>query len=187
MSETNPLRVVSGIPKGRHERLYAQNVGLVGRVLARFPFLTGERREEAYAAGLLGLWQAAGRFDASRGHQFSSYACDVIRGHVLHHLTRERLARRLPCVSLETPIGKDGEGGLADVIADPQAERPGAALETQAAFEARLARLPERQRDVLRAVYGEEKPLGEVATAWGVSKARAGQIHLQALARLRRA
>ena len=67
MNASVPLRVESGLPEGGHERPRVANVGLIGAVLAHFPFLFGERREEAYAAGLLGLWQEAGRFDASRG------------------------------------------------------------------------------------------------------------------------
>ncbi len=181
-----PSRVVSGTPKGRHERLYARSLGLVGRVLVRFPFLTGEAREEAYAAGLLGLWDACGRFDPARGFAFSTYACDTIRGHVLHHLKRQRRQALIPCVSLETPLGANGSE-LADVIADPQAEAPGAALLDQAGFEARLSGLPPRQQEVLRAVYRDEKPLAVIAEGLGVTKQRAGQIHLKALAALRKA
>jgi len=180
-----PSRVVSGVPPGQRGRLYARNLGLVGRVLARFPFLTGEANEEAYAAGLLGLWDACGRFDPARGFAFSTYACDTIRGHVLSHLKRGRVQQRLPTVSLETPLGLDG-GQLADVIADAQAEGPGSALLDQAGFDALLSILPDRQRALLTAMYREDRPLTDVAEAWGVTKQRAGQIHLQALAALRK-
>lgn len=36
-------------------------------------------------------------------------------------------------------------------------------------------------------MYRDDRPLTEVASAWGVTKQRAGQIHLQALAALRKA
>ena len=67
-----------------------------------------------------------------------------------------------------------------------QAEKPDAALLDQAGFDALLAGLPPRQQEVLRAVYAEERPLSDVAEAMGVSKARAGQLHLQALATIRK-
>ena len=67
-----PLRIASVTPKGCHERLYAKNLGLVGKVLGRFSSLTGEQREEAYAAGLWGLWLSCQRFDKSRGFAFST-------------------------------------------------------------------------------------------------------------------
>ena len=184
----SPLRIVSGCPKGQRERLYAAHMGLVFTVLARFPFLTGEARDEAFAAGLLGLWQAAGRYDKSRGYTFGTYAGDYIWGTVMKHLTRERRAQRLPTVSLETPIGSgDSDGRLEDVIEDERAEEPGAALAESSSFEALVSPLPARQRELLRAMYQDDLTLAVVAEGWGLTRQRCGQMHLQALARLRKA
>lgn len=168
------------------ERLYAENMGLVGLCLKRFPFLAYEAREEAYGAGLLGLWIAAQRFDPAKGFQFSSFAHDYIRGYILRRLKAERQQTRLPCVSLETPVGQDGEGGeLADLIADTQAEVPGQALVEMAGFEARIARLPARQQAVIRGVYQDGKTLTEIGQGWGMTKQAAGSVHLLALGKLR--
>ena len=180
-----PLRIASVTPKGCYERLYAENLGLVGKVLGRFPSLTGEPREEAYAAGLWGLWLSCQRFDKSRGFAFSTYAGKYIRGHILRCLRTRRQENRLGAVSLETPVG-DGESELADMLEDVGAEKPGQALLDQAGFDALLAGLPQRQQEVLRAMYAEERPLSEIAVGMGVTKQRAGQIHLQALATLRK-
>ena len=185
-----PLRIASVTPKGCHERLYAKNLGLVGKVLGRFSSLTGEQREEAYAAGLWGLWLSCQRFDKSRGFAFSTYAGKYIRGHILRCLRTRRQENRLGAVSLETPVGGNGfgEGGtdLADMIEDVGAEKPGQALLDQVGFDALLAGLPQRQQEVLRAMYAEERPLSEIAEGMGVTPQRAGQIHLQALATLRK-
>ena len=126
LSDSIPLRVVSGVPKGQYECLYTANIALAGKIMSRFPFLSGDAREEAYAAGLLGLWKAAHRYDKSRGYAFSTYAGDYIHGHILHFLKARQQARRLPTVSLETPIGTEGsESHLEDVIADPASRRAG--------------------------------------------------------------
>ncbi len=188
-STAAPLRIVSGCPRGSRERLYAANTGLVNLILRRFPLLTGEAREEAYSAGLLGLWQAACRYDRARGFTFGTYAGDCIRHSIVNHLIRERRHSRLPTVSLETPIsgssGKDG-GELADMIADPQAEKPGEVLVDAAGFEALIAGLTGRHEAVLRAVYQEGRTAAEVAGQWGLSRARVHQIHMQAIKLIRK-
>ena len=185
---TNPT------PKKRRspEVLYAGNLRLVGLCLTRFSSLAGADKEDAQTAGLLGLWSAARGFDPALGFQFSTYATRTIRGYILRHLRKEREQRRLPCVSLDTPIGDtDGGSELADVVADPQAERPGQSLLDEAGFEALLARLPasrgqDAQAAVLRAVYGEDAALPDVADAWGVSRQRVHQVHAAALEALRK-
>jgi RNA polymerase sigma factor for flagellar operon FliA len=50
---------------------------------------------------------------------------------------------------------------------------------------AALARLPERERMVVLAVYGEGVPQRVVAQRLGVSEARVSQLHTRALQRLR--
>ena len=172
-------------PQASPARLYAANTGLVGRVLSYFPALSADAREDAYSAGLWGLWQASLHFDRARGLAFASFAGECIKNAVRTHLNRRQRQHRIPVVSLETPIG-DGERELSEVIADPQAVRPGAALLDQAGFDGLLSGLPGRQQAVLRAVYQEERPLWSVAEEMGVSKQRAGQIHLEALAALRK-
>ena len=174
------------------ERLYVENQRLVGLCLSRFSSLTGADREDAHVAGLMGLWSACRHFDPALGFQFSTYATRAIRGYILRHLRKEREQRRLPCVSLETPIGDtDGGSELADVIADPQAEKPGQKALDEAGFEALLARLPASrgqlaQRAVLRAVYEGDAALPDVADAWGVSRQRVHQVHAAALEALRK-
>jgi RNA polymerase sigma factor (sigma-70 family) len=95
--------------------------------------------------------------------------------------------------SLDTPIGDDGDAALQDLLEDEQAARPDElALEAvgrQALAEA-LDGLPERQRQVLTLRFGLDtgtpRTLDEVAAVIGVSRERARQIELGALAALRR-
>jgi RNA polymerase sigma factor for flagellar operon FliA len=59
--------------------------GLVSRLI-RVMGLPQRHREDFVAAGFLGLVEAAGRFDASRGSDFKSFAYLRIRGAVIDHI-----------------------------------------------------------------------------------------------------
>lgn len=59
---------------------------IVGRLLVRLPAGTDEENLEA--AGVLGLVEAANRFDPERGAKFETYAATRIRGAMLDELRR---------------------------------------------------------------------------------------------------
>lgn len=168
------------------EVLFAANQGLVGLCLARFSFLAGDAREDAFGAGQLGLWRAAQGFDPARGYKFSTYATRVIRGFILQRLRSERRQARVSCVSLETPLSEDG-GTLADVLSDPHAEKPGHAQAEQSSFEALLSLVPAKHAAVLRTVYWEDSGLPGLGNARRISRQRAHQMHALALEKLRQA
>lgn len=184
------LPVVSGLPRTREAACVDANARLVPMIVSRhFGRILSDpdRLADAHAAGYAGLLYAAQRFDTGKGFTFSTFATDIIRFFVLRFLRGERMQARLNVVSLETPLGEDGDGGeLADMIADGRAEVPGAALIHDAGFE-RLADLADgRERELLRAVFWEERPLADVAREWGISRNRVHQIQTQALKRVRR-
>ena len=168
------------------EHLFSANQGLVGFCLSRFPFLSADEKEDAWGAGQVGLWGACQRFNPALGFSFSSYAARCIRGEILRGLRPGRRAARLPCVSLETPVGTK-EQELCEMIADPHAEVPGQALVSAAGFHALLSLVPAKHRSVLRAVYEEDLAVSEVGQAQGVSRQRAHQIHTAALDALKQA
>jgi RNA polymerase primary sigma factor len=94
--------------------------------------------------------------------------------------------------SLDTPVGDDG-AALQDLLEDEQAARPDEqALEAvgREALEQVLAALPERSRRVLVLRFGLDsgtpRTLEEVAAVLGVSRERARQLEVRALATLRR-
>jgi len=190
----NGFGAISGRPRTPEDARAEENARLVLAVLRRrFPSLCAdpERRAEAYVAGYMGLVAAARRFDPKRECAFSTYAVRCIEGGLLQYLRGERLARRVSCVSLETPIGDEGRE-LAEMIPDEHAERPGAALVDAAGFEALLEALPpspagRRQAELLRALYLDEMTPGEVAEAWGTSRQRVHQLHGQAVQAIREA
>lgn len=92
--------------------------------------------------------------------------------------------------SLDGSTNEEGEPtNLHEAIADesnlPCIEK----MEKQEFIEEMLhsfADLPERQQEVLRLYYYEDKRLADIARVFGVSEARVCQIHNQALKRLRK-
>ncbi len=102
-------------------------------------------------------------------------------------------AAKLP-ISLETPVGEDGETSVGDLVPDAEATD----LE-MAAEKSDLARrldnalgeaLTERERAVLRLRFGlgggEAQALGDIGQELGISRERVRQIEAEALRKLRR-
>jgi len=95
-------------------------------------------------------------------------------------------------VSLDTPVGDDGDTNLGDLVADSDAPSPEdvvlAALERQR-IEGLLNHLDERSARIMRARYGledgREHSLTEVASRFSLSRERIRQLEIQALGRLR--
>ena len=95
-------------------------------------------------------------------------------------------------VSLDTPVGDDGDTNLGDLVADSDAPSPEdvvlAALERQR-IEGLLNHLDDRSAGIMRARYGledgREHSLTEVASRFSLSRERIRQLEIQALGRLR--
>ena len=100
-------------------------------------------------------------------------------------------AARYP-LSLEVPVGPDGEGHIGDFIEDNDAIPPDQAaaaslLRTQ--LEEVLQKLPERERKIIQLRYGlndgRYRTLEEVGVEFGITRERVRQIEAVALRRLR--
>lgn len=96
-------------------------------------------------------------------------------------------------VSLESPVGDDGENSLGDLVEDrtePTPEEAVNALVQQEEVKELLEKLGERERQVLCLRYGlgEEKPrtLEEIGEILGVTRERVRQIEARALEKLRK-
>jgi RNA polymerase sigma factor (sigma-70 family) len=95
-------------------------------------------------------------------------------------------------VSLDTPVGDDGDTNLGDLVADNDAPSPEdvvlSALERQR-IESLLNHLDDRSAGIMRARYGledgREHSLTEVASRFSLSRERIRQLEIQALGRLR--
>ena len=96
-------------------------------------------------------------------------------------------------VSLETPVGDDGENNLGDMVEDrtePTPEEARNALVQQEEVRELLETLGDRERQVIRLRYGleDEKPhtLEEIGEILGVTRERVRQIEARALEKLRK-
>jgi RNA polymerase primary sigma factor len=97
-------------------------------------------------------------------------------------------------VSLDAPVGEDGDSKLGDFIGDQQLEHPGTRLVTeslQCGVTRALATLDPREEKVLRLRYGlddyETRSLETIGKEFGLTRERIRQIELRALAKLRHA
>ena len=95
-------------------------------------------------------------------------------------------------VSLETPIGEDGEDRLGDLIGDDEAKAPeeaAAEVLLRRDVDILLERLSPREKRVLRLRYGLEDgrqyTLEEIAGDFGLTRERVRQVEGEALRKLR--
>ena len=100
-----------------NEKLITDNLKLVHTVINRlFPSYRGD--EDIVEEGMLGLVKAANAFTEDSSVAFSTYAFCLIRNEIINYLRRER--RHTDVISLDEPIGDDGEGNavtLGDTLA----------------------------------------------------------------------
>jgi RNA polymerase sigma factor (sigma-70 family) len=95
-------------------------------------------------------------------------------------------------VSLDTPVGDDGDTSLGDLVSDTDAPSPEdvviAGLERER-IDSLLGHLDDRSAGIVRARYGledgREHSLTEVAQRFSLSRERIRQLEIQALHRLR--
>lgn len=95
-------------------------------------------------------------------------------------------------VSLETPIGREKDSRLGDLLEDQAAETPAASVTQQLLRQdivSAMASLSPRERDVLRLRFGLDdgrfRTLEEVGDLFGVTRERIRQIEAKALRKLR--
>jgi len=95
-------------------------------------------------------------------------------------------------VSLDTPVGEDGDSTLGDLIAAPDAVDPHAVAEASALKQSlaeAMSSLSEREQRILRMRFGiggtAEHTLAEVGEIFGLTRERIRQIEAAALAKLR--
>ena len=112
-------------------------------------------------------------------------------GQPLDRVERVLEAARRP-VSLETPVGEDGEHTLGDFLQDDELPTPAEMASQQLLrrdLAAALDHLNERERRIIDLRYGladgQRRTLEEVGKVLGMTRERARQIEAEALRRLR--
>src|ERR1700712_2233449 len=108
----------------------------------------------------------------------------------LYQVLDVRTAARSP-ISLEEPIGDEGESSFSDFLADDGAIDPAEAVAESLRHEALqlgLEALPERHRRVLELRYGldgrDPRTLDEIGREFGLTRERIRQIEVEALREL---
>lgn len=150
-------------------------------------------RDDLLQAGMMGLVEAARRYDPAQEVAFSTFAMLRIRGAMLDAIrqsdrTRVRWSgrRRAVVMSLERERTESGRT-LGDVLEDPVTGR----LEEQGCARAMvaeaLARLPRRWQVVLDLYYRQGWTFREIGEELGVGESWACQLHRKAIEALRKA
>ncbi len=105
---------------------------------------------------------------------------------------RRTLEASMHPLSLEMPVGQDGEGRMGDFIEDDRIATPAeaaAASMLREQIEEVLQKLPERERKIIQLRYGLKdgryRTLEEVGVEFGITRERIRQIEAVALRKLR--
>lgn len=172
--------VVNGIRLRDH-------LGLIGSAVRRYAFLATPRfdLDDMWSVGLVALWRALRRYDASRG-RVSSYAVPAIRRDIRRAILVA--ARNLIEVSLDEPHAVTGEPFIDSIALDePGPEADAITAERAAPVREALASLPERLRAIVVASVVDESTLDDIGQGLErpVSSERVRQLRNKALDRLR--
>jgi RNA polymerase sigma factor for flagellar operon FliA len=136
--------------------------------------------------GIVGLLEAAERYDDRRGAGFATFAGHRVRGAMLDGLRRmsstprgRGAARRL--VPDVRPQGRHG----IDAPPADGAEDQLAAARTRRHVGAAVAALPDRERRLVEACYFGDRTLADAAGAGRITKSWASRLRARAFERLR--
>lgn len=183
-------RMAAGDKKAR-EDLITHNLRLVSHIARKYS-VPGYAPEDLISIGVIGLMKAVDSFKADAGSSVGTYAARCIENEILMTLRASR--KRRGDVSLEDPVGSDGEGnditygdilGTApDALEDDVIRRV-----TLSRVRRALRSMPPRERLVLEMRYGladgTAHPQHEVADRLGISRSYVSRVEKRAVELLR--
>lgn len=134
--------------------------------------------EDLIAAGRVGLWDAARRYEPAKhgGAPFSSYARPRIRGAIVDSV------RRAAWLEANRPALDDSEEPATLTITEAGVDRETLGFRVAAAIRA----LPELQRRVLLLHYDDGLRFRAIGSTIGKGHSRASKLHMEAIRSLRR-
>ena len=190
--EENALMGLEAGNENAKQRLIEHNLRLVVYIARRFEN-TGVNLEDLISIGTIGLIKAIGTYRRDRNIRLATYASRCIENEILMHI--RKIAGQKTEVSLEEPINMDGEGNellLSDILGtDEDVVFRGLEedVDIQCLRQA-LARLPEREKEIVTMRYGlegrRELTLKEGAQRLGISQSYISRLEKRIMARLRK-
>jgi RNA polymerase sigma factor for flagellar operon FliA len=153
--------------------------------------------DDLVSEGMIGLIDAVGKWDDTRGVPFNAYAKHRVRGAILDSLRRGDYLTRThradirngkvePLANLELDrAAADGVFPDLPCGAETWPEQLAAEKEMASLIDDALAGLPERWRTVIVLYFRENLLLHEIGDRLGVNESRVSQIRTAALRRLR--
>ena len=173
--------------------LITHNLRLVSHIARKYT-VPGYGPDDLISIGVIGLIKAVGSFKPHSGTALGTYAARCIENEILMTLRASR--KRQGDVSLQDPVGTDGEGNDVTYM-DILGTDPGALEDdvirrlTLQRVHAVLSSLPARERLVLEMRYGltdgTQHPQHEVAKVLGISRSYVSRVEKKAVALLREA
>lgn len=186
------LRMAEGDDEAR-QTLITHNLRLVSHIARKYT-VPGYGPDDLISIGVVGLIKAVGSFRAGTGTALGTYAARCIENEILMTLRASR--KRQGDVSLQDPVGTDGEGNdvtYMDILGtDPDAlENDVIRRVTLQRVQDVLSSLPPRERLVLEMRYGltdgRQHPQHEVAKVLGISRSYVSRVEKKAVTLLREA
>jgi RNA polymerase sigma factor (sigma-70 family) len=167
------------------DALFAAHLDVATKLGHSFPipcFSPEETEQEARLA----LWQAACKFDSTKG-AFEAFATIVIRNHLRNTFNKaKRDSSRTETLNAPLVADDDAPGILAASMIDPAASPSLVAerADISNVLYSELRTLTAQQQDVLKQ-HAEGESFSDIARAKGVSKAAVRQMSLRAVEQMR--
>ncbi len=148
------------------DKIATEYLPLVRSIVKKFAHL-GVPTEDLEQEGMIGLLEAADRFEDDKGAKFSTYATYWIKKKMLAAIDKEKKSSldsiKLTEESVET---KEGELITSQYLKLPQ-------------------NMPDLERKILRMLFEEQLTLKEIAQELKISRERVRQLKEKALRRMR--
>lgn len=192
----------AGDEKGR-ALLLESNYPLVRMIACRFNF-DPETRDDLFQAGVIGLMDAAKRFDCSRGVPFAAYAFPFIKGEIIKALaqtrgekkeSRIRMAKELANKDLSAvEVASKAHLSLEELVemtesvafADRSAEAMFEEIENRLLVKEIVEQLDPQERLLLYCRYFLKKSQAETGEIFHLSQTRISRKEKEILLKLRR-
>lgn len=158
------------------EKIITENSGLVKSIASKYCHY-GVGFDDLYQEGVIGIMEAAKRFDETKGAKFSTYATYFIKGSILDYLKKEK---SINIIDL-------------DIYENENIEFYGVANESAQKKEDEYIKtafvipddFPEFEKAVLKLSLIEGRTFKEIAEALGISRERVRQLKQKGLRRLK--